>query len=185
MWPCCGPGQLPHMGQFCACSLPCMCLLIAISVPVDCHIWASCLPHRCLFSATCGPYVGQTTATCGPHVGQRCKTRVAHMCALRGRQFQLPHVGLVWPTCGMFAGKEVPEHRSSVNYAGVHPWETPTVVLITNNGNGINYRHCLGETKHCTTPIYSVICIAKYIRYQMCCVCAEGREPRKTERYVS
>ena len=29
--------------------------------------------------------------------------------------------------------KEVPEHRSSVNYAGVHPWETPTVVLITNN----------------------------------------------------
>ena len=81
--------------------------------------------------------------------------------------------------------KEVPEHRSSVNYAGVHPWETPTVVLITNNGNGINYRHCLGETKHCTTPIYSVICIAKYIRYQMCCVCAEGREPRKTERYVS
>ena len=29
--------------------------------------------------------------------------------------------------------KEVPEYRSSVNYAGVHPWETPTVVLITNN----------------------------------------------------
>ena len=29
--------------------------------------------------------------------------------------------------------KEVPEYRSSVNYAGVHPRETPTVVLITKN----------------------------------------------------
>ena len=87
MWACCGPGQLPHMGQFCACSLPCMCVLIAISVPVDCHTGASCLPHRCLVSATCGPHVGQTTATCGPHVGQRCKTRVAHLCALGGSNF--------------------------------------------------------------------------------------------------
>ena len=96
MWACCGPGQLPHMGQFCACSLPCMCLLIAISVPVDCHTEASCLPHRCLVSATCGPHVGQTTATCGPHVGQRCKTRVAHMCALGGNNFNCH----MWALCG-------------------------------------------------------------------------------------
>ena len=96
MWACCGPGQLPHMGQFCACSLPCMCLLIAISVPVDCHTGASCLPHRCLVSATCGPHVGQTTATCGPHVGQRCKTRVAHMCALGGNNFNCH----MWALCG-------------------------------------------------------------------------------------
>ena len=96
MWACCGPGQLPHMGQFCACSLPCMCLLIAISVPVDCHTGASCLPHRCLVSATCGPHVGQTTATCGPHVGQRCKTRVAHTCALGGSNFNCH----MWALCG-------------------------------------------------------------------------------------
>ena len=32
-----------------------------------------------------------------------------------------------------FIDKEVPEYRSSVNYAGVHPWETRTVVLLTNN----------------------------------------------------
>ena len=96
MWACCGPGQLPHMGQFCACSLPCMCLLIAISVPVDCHTGASCLPHRCLVSDTCGPHVGQTTATCGPHVGQRCKTRVAHMCALGGSNFNCH----MWALCG-------------------------------------------------------------------------------------
>ena len=96
MWACCGPGQLPHMGQFCACSLPCMCLLIAISVPVDCHTGASCLPHRCLVSATCGPHVGQTTATCGPHVGQRCKTRMAHTCALGGSNFNCH----MWALCG-------------------------------------------------------------------------------------
>ena len=96
MWACCGPGQLPHMGQFCACSLPCMCLLIAISVPVDCHTGASCLPHRCLVSATCGPHMGQTTATCGPHVGQRCKTSVAHMCALDGSNFNCH----MWALCG-------------------------------------------------------------------------------------
>ena len=96
MWACFGPGQLPHMGQFCACSLPCMCLLIAIAVPVDCHTGASCLPHRCLVSDTCGPHVGQTTATCGPHVGQRCKTRVAHMCALGGSNFNCH----MWALCG-------------------------------------------------------------------------------------
>ena len=96
MWACCGPGQLPHMGQFCACSLPCMCLLIAIYVPVDCHTGASCLPYRCLVSATCGPHVGQTTATRGPHVGQRCKTRVAHMCALGGSNFNCH----MWALCG-------------------------------------------------------------------------------------
>ena len=32
-----------------------------------------------------------------------------------------------------FMDKEVPEYISIVNYAGVHPWETRTVVLITNN----------------------------------------------------
>ena len=71
-------------------------LLIAISVPVDCHMWASCLPHRCLLSATCGSHVGQTTATRGPHVGQRCKTCVAHMCALRGSHFNCH----MWAVCG-------------------------------------------------------------------------------------
>ena len=67
-------------------------------------MWASCLPHMCLLSAICGPLVGQTTVTCGPHVGHRCKKRVAHMCAIRREPFQLPHMGLVWPTCEMFAG---------------------------------------------------------------------------------
>ena len=101
MWACCGPVQLPHMGHVCACRMSCIGLLIAIYVPVDCHMWASCLPHMRLLSVTCGPHVGQTTATCG----QRCKTHVAHMCA---ELFQLPHVGLVWPTCGMFAGTLLP-----------------------------------------------------------------------------
>ena len=93
MWPCCGPGQLPHMGQFCACSLPCMCLLIAISVPVDCHIWASCLPHKV-------PLVCHMWPICGPDNG--------HMWASRGPALQNacgPHVCLTWEaistaTCG-------------------------------------------------------------------------------------
>ena len=105
MWACCGPGQLPHMGQLCACSLPCMCPLIAISDlliatygPVVCHIGASCLPHVAHMWARQRPHVGLTWASVAKRVWP------AHMCALRVRQFQLPHVCLVWPTCGMFAG---------------------------------------------------------------------------------
>ena len=81
-WAFCGPGQLPHMGQFCACSLPRMCLLIAMSVPVDCHMWASCLPHRCL-DLVRHMWARQRPHMWAPHVrGPVCKTRVAHMCAL-------------------------------------------------------------------------------------------------------
>ena len=58
------------------------------------------------------PHVGQTMATCGPDNGHMCATRGPalqntcgpHVC-LRWEQFQRPHVGLVWPICGMFAGK--------------------------------------------------------------------------------
>ena len=38
-----------------------------------------------------------------------------------------------WPPKLCRLEKEVPEYRSNVNYAGVHPWETSTIVLITNN----------------------------------------------------
>ena len=65
--------------------LPFMYLLIATFGPVVCHICPSCLPH-----------VGQTTATCEPHVGRRCKTRVAHMCALSGSYFNCH----MWALCG-------------------------------------------------------------------------------------
>ena len=71
-----------------------MYLLIATCGPVVCHICASCLPH-----------VGHKWARQRPHVGQRCKEHVAHMyTCLKWELFQLPHEGLVWPTCGMFAG---------------------------------------------------------------------------------
>ena len=97
LWACCGPEQLPHMGHFCACRMPCIGLLIALYVPVDFHMWASCLPHMRLLSASRGPHVGQTTATCVPHVGQRCKTRVAHRCALSGSYFNCHMLALCGP----------------------------------------------------------------------------------------
>ena len=106
--------------------------------------------------------------------------------------------------------KEVPEHRSSVNYAGVHPWETPTVVLITNNA-WIFPRHYVtikpkyiairlgpcaikGQWKRnqlSSLPRRDQALHNAYIFSRLDCkiytiyVCAEGREPRKTERYVS
>ena len=93
-WACCGPEQLPHMVHFCACRMPCIGLLIAIYVPVDFHMWASCLPHMRLTwaSVVCATHGPALQNACGPHV------------CLKWELFQLPHVGLVWPTCGMFAG---------------------------------------------------------------------------------
>ena len=44
--------------------------------------------------------MGHTWATHGPTLQNTCGP---HVC-LRWKPFQLPHVGLVWPTCGMFAG---------------------------------------------------------------------------------
>ena len=102
IWAFCMPEQLPHMGHFCACSLPCVRLLIAISVPVDCHMWACWgpeqLPHMGHFCAcrmpciglliaiyvhvdchSCLPHMRLLSAICGPHVGQTTATREPHV----------------------------------------------------------------------------------------------------------
>ena len=105
IWAFCMPEQLPHMGHFCACSLPCVHLLIAISVPVDCLLWACCgpeqLPHMGHFCAcripgiglliaiyvavdfhmwaSCLPHMRLLSVTCGPHVGLTTATCVPHV----------------------------------------------------------------------------------------------------------
>ena len=74
--------------HLCICSLPHVGQLSASYAPLVCHMWATCWPDNGHMWATRGPALQNA---CGPHV-------------LKWEIFQLPHVGLVWPTCGMFAG---------------------------------------------------------------------------------
>ena len=117
---------------------PVLCLFTAMhvpldchSVPVDCHMWASCLPHRCLLSATCGPDNGHMWASRGPALQNACGPQVC----LTWELFQLPHVGLVWPTCRMFAGV------LKYNY----PLETPGGILRGLYGQKLKPGKC-GQT---------------------------------------
>ena len=73
--------------------------LSATYAPLVCHMWATCEPDYGHMWATRGPALQNM---CGPHV------------CLKWELFQLPHVGLVWPTCGMFAGKGSGELLCSV-----------------------------------------------------------------------
>ena len=75
-----------------------MYLLISTCGPVVCHVYA---PLVCHMWATCWPDNDHMCVTRGPALQNACGP---HVC-LKWELFQLPHVGLVWPTCGMFAGK--------------------------------------------------------------------------------
>ena len=59
---------------------------------------ATYAPLVCHMCATCGPDNGHMCATRGPALQNACGP---HVC-LKWELFQLPHVGLMWPTRGMF-----------------------------------------------------------------------------------
>ena len=83
----------PHTGHLCACWLPCRGLLSAISVHVAYLVCACSLS-----------LMGHMWARQLPHVDQRCKTISGPRLYLTWSPFQLIHVDLMWPICGMFVG---------------------------------------------------------------------------------
>ncbi len=90
---------------------PLLCMSNAMHWPLDCHLCTCWFPHVGQLSATYAPLVCHMWATCGPDNGHMCATRgpaLQNACGphvyLKWELFPLPHVSLVWPTCGMFAG---------------------------------------------------------------------------------
>ena len=107
-------------------------------MPLVCHMWA-----------TCGPDIGHMWATRWPPLQNTCGP---HVC-LSWEPFQLPHVGHVGPTSGMFAAACHAGGRGSIpgpgTLVGVKTWHSTLELVYL----------CVFRKRHQKPLVPSIWCI--------------------------